>query len=77
MFAQWVNSSTELPQEGQPVQFILDGREATMDGAYVQRAFRSHWTVYEVGRVRSWRRLLGFDSRDTSPLSAPALESTG
>jgi hypothetical protein len=32
MSAQWVNSPSGLPQEGQPVQFILDDREVMMKG---------------------------------------------
>jgi len=55
MYAPWVTSSAALPQEGQPVEFVLDGREVAMDGTYVQRTFRSRWAGYEVERVHIWR----------------------
>lgn len=61
MYAPWVTSSAALPQEGQPVEFVLDGREVAMDGTYVQRTFRSRWAGYEVERVHTWR------SADWSP----------
>ena len=51
----WVASSMGLPNEGQPIEFVLDNREAVMDGTYLQRMFQSRWTGYEIGRVRSWR----------------------
>lgn len=55
MSAQWVASSAELPHEGEPVEFLLDGRDVAMDGTYVHQIFRSHWSDYDVGRVRNWR----------------------
>jgi hypothetical protein len=55
MHAQWVPSSTELPCENEPVEFVLDHREAPMAGIYALRTFRSHWTGYEAERVRTWR----------------------
>lgn len=55
MSADWVTSSSELPHESQQVEFVLDRREVAMDGTYAQRTFRSHWSGYEVARVRSWR----------------------
>jgi len=55
MGAQWVASSAELPREGEPIEFLLDGRDIAMDGTYSGQLFRSHWTGYEVGRVRNWR----------------------
>lgn len=55
MYAPWVTSSAALPQEGQSVEFVLDGREVAMDGTYVLRTFRSRWAGYEVERVHTWR----------------------
>jgi hypothetical protein len=55
MDAQWVASSAGLPNEGQPVEFMLEDREIAMDGTYVQQTFRSRWTDYGVERVRTWR----------------------
>ena len=55
MYTPWLTSSAGLPREGQPVEFILDGREVAMDGIYVRRIFRSSWMGYEAGRVRMWR----------------------
>jgi len=55
LHAQWVASSAELPHEGQPVEFLLDGRDVAMGGTYIGQTFRSHWTEYDVGRVRNWR----------------------
>jgi hypothetical protein len=61
MYSAWTASSTGLPHEGQPIEFLLDDRLTVMDGIYVQRTFRSRWTGYEVERVRTWR------SSDSSP----------
>lgn len=55
MNAPWAISSAALPQEGQPVEFVLDGREVAMDGTYDQRTFRSRWAGYEVERLHIWR----------------------
>ena len=55
MFTQWTSSSAALPHEGQNVQFVLDGRDVAMEGAYVRRIFRTRWTDYDVERVRTWR----------------------
>ena len=65
MHDQWVGSASGLPQEGQSVEFVLDGREVAMCGTYVERTFRSHWSDYPIERVRSWRPA-NFDSRDTA-----------
>jgi hypothetical protein len=55
MSSEWIDSSAELPHEGEPVEFLLEGRDVAMDGTYTHQSFRSHWSVYEVGRVRNWR----------------------
>lgn len=55
MDTPWVTSATALPQEGQPVEFVLDGRAVVMGGIYVRRTFRSRWAGYEVERVCTWR----------------------
>jgi hypothetical protein len=65
MHDQWVGSASGLPQEGQSVEFVLDGREVAMGGTYVERTFRSHWSGYPIERVRSWRPA-NFDSRNTA-----------
>jgi len=51
----WIRSSTALPQEGQSVEFVLDGREVRLDGNYTHQTFQSRWSGYDVQRVRSWR----------------------
>ena len=51
----WVASSAALPPQGQIVEFLLDDRSIPMDGTYAGSSFRSRWTVYDVGRVRTWR----------------------
>lgn len=55
MHVHWITSSAELPREGQQVEFVLDGRDVPMGGAYVQRIFQTRWTGYEAERVRAWR----------------------
>jgi hypothetical protein len=52
---QWITSSTGLPHEGQHVEFMLDGRDVAMEGAYVRQIFRTRWTGYDIERVRTWR----------------------
>ena len=55
MYMQTVCDSRGLPQEGQSVEFILDGRDISMVGTYAEQTFRSRWSAYDVKRVRSWR----------------------
>jgi len=44
-----------LPCEGQPVEFVLEGRDVPIAGTYVEQTFRSRWSGYSVERVRAWR----------------------
>ena len=55
MYMQTVRDSHGLPQEGQSVEFILDGRDISMLGTYAEQSFHSRWSAYDVQRVRSWR----------------------
>jgi hypothetical protein len=55
MSAEWVFSSAALPHDGEPVEFVLDGREVAMDGTYARQTFQSRWSGYDVQRVRTWR----------------------
>jgi len=48
-------SAADLPHNGQPVEFVLDGREVAMMGTYVQQTFWSRWSGYDIQRVRTWR----------------------
>ena len=68
MDTRWVTSATALPQEGQPVEFVLDGRAVAMGGIYVRRTFRSRWAGYEVERVHTWRSMnAGTDAKGSGP----------
>jgi len=51
----WIASSTGLPSDGQPIEFLLDHRDVAIDGTYDHQTFRSRWTGYEVDRVKTWR----------------------
>jgi hypothetical protein len=55
MYTHGVTDSTGLPHDGQPVEFVLDGRKVAIVGTYAHRIFRSRWSVYGVERVSSWR----------------------
>lgn len=55
MDTQSNNQRTGLPDEGQPVEFVLEGRDVPLAGTYVEQTFRSRWSGYAVERVRSWR----------------------
>lgn len=55
MSDKWTASSAGLPHEGEPIEFVLDGREIAMNGTYARRVFRSHWSEYEIDRVCTWR----------------------
>jgi hypothetical protein len=55
MSIEWIASSFGLPREGEPIEFVLDGRDVALDGTNFQQIFRSRWTGYEVDRVRTWR----------------------
>ncbi|GAC1651681.1 MAG: hypothetical protein NVS9B15_12040 [Acidobacteriaceae bacterium] len=54
MDAQSDNRGAGLPNEGQPVEFVLEGRDVPIAGTYVAQTFRSRWSAYSVERVRSW-----------------------
>lgn len=51
----WIASSTGLPHNGEPIEFLLDNREVALDGTYDHQTFRSRWAGYEVDRVKTWR----------------------
>lgn len=55
MSTQWVGRTTGLPQEGQSVEFVLDGHDVAMGGTYATGNFRSRWSDYAIERVGSWR----------------------
>jgi hypothetical protein len=55
MHDPWITSSIRLPCEGQRVEFVLDGRDVAMEGAYLQQIFRTRWTGYDPERVHTWR----------------------
>lgn len=65
MRVQWIENTSGLPQEGQAVEFVLDGREVAMGGTYVERTFRSHWSGYPIERVSFWRPASS-NSRDSA-----------
>ena len=53
---EWIDSSAALPPEGEPVEFLLDGRNVPIEGTYARQTFQSRWSGYEIRRVRSWHR---------------------
>src|SRR5690242_7223254 len=44
MDAQQVGNCAGLPHEGEPVEFVLEGRDVAMNGTYVAQTFRSRWS---------------------------------
>jgi hypothetical protein len=55
MKTPWINSSTALPSDGQPIEFVLDHREVAIAGTYAGQIFRSRWSSYDIERVAAWR----------------------
>jgi hypothetical protein len=55
MKTPWISSSSALPRDGQPIEFILDDRDVAIAGTYAGQIFRSRWTLYDVERVGAWR----------------------
>jgi hypothetical protein len=53
--ANWITTTSALPTDGTPVEFVLDGRECPMRGNYVLGHFESRWSKYEPECVREWR----------------------
>lgn len=53
----WTSTRTALPARGQPVQFLLDGRQFPLVGIYAPGGFRSRWSCYSERRVRLWRSI--------------------
>ena len=57
MQMSWISSSTNLPRDGESIQFLADGREVGMRGTYTSGVFHSRWAEYDVGRVGAWHAL--------------------
>ena len=55
MKTPWIRSSTALPRDGQPIEFVLDYRDIAIEGTYAERTFRSRWSTYDIERVGVWR----------------------
>jgi hypothetical protein len=51
----WIPSARALPQEGQPVEFVLEYRDIAMRGVYRDRVFRTRWSRYEPAAICEWR----------------------
>lgn len=72
MDAQSVIDIVGLPKEGEPVEFVLEGRDVALDGTYVEHIFRSRYSGYAVERVRSWRSV---DMTDRSSIADPLTQN--
>ena len=67
MLLRWVSCSDSLPGEGDLIRFLLDRRDASIDGIYARGSFRSRWNEYDVGRVRSWHTLDANEAASSRP----------
>ena len=71
MNAQLAIQPAGLPDEGERIEFILDGRDVAIDGTYIQRTFRSRWSGYTVeARTLLATRRRGLIHRRTPPRRA-------
>jgi hypothetical protein len=57
----WINTVSQLPARGQPVEFMLAERECPIIGVYAEGGFRSRWTHYAPELVCRWRGATGAD----------------
>ena len=64
MKTAWILSSTALPRDGQPIEFVLDNREVAIAGTYAGQIFQSRWTSYDLERVGAWRLAASCPARD-------------
>lgn len=71
MHADWTNTSTALPPEGTPVEFLLDERNCPMRGVYATGRFESRWNHYAPPSVHRWRAL-STGSETARPIGAGA-----
>jgi hypothetical protein len=69
MNTAWVRSSTALPRDDEPIEFVLDDRDVAIDGTYARQLFRSRWSSYDVERVGAWR-LAADHARDAQRCAA-------
>ena len=53
----WIDTTSALPVNGQPVLFLLHARESPIPGMYARDEFRSRWTSYATELVCKWRGL--------------------
>jgi hypothetical protein len=53
--SNWICTSSALPIDGQPVEFMLDARECPITGTYLHGGFLSRWTRYAPELVCRWR----------------------
>ena len=51
----WISTTSALPAQGQPVEFMLTARECPIVGVYAEDGFRSRWTHYAPELVCRWR----------------------
>ena len=58
MTTPWVFSSTFLPYNGEPIDFLLEDREEPIHGTFEGSVFPSRWADYGAARVRSWRQAM-------------------
>lgn len=58
MSTPWIFCSTFLPSIGEPIDFLLEGRDEPIHGTFDRGVFHSRWAEYESARVRSWRQAL-------------------
>jgi hypothetical protein len=57
----WIYTASQLPAQGQPVEFMLAARECPIVGVYGDGGFRSRWTHYAPELVCRWRGATGAD----------------
>lgn len=53
----WIATSNQLPQEGQPLLFVVEQRDIVLCGTYSSCMFKSRWSCYSPADVTEWRLL--------------------
>lgn len=70
MQRQGIVPANRLPDDGDAVNFLVEGHTVWMAGIYRHGYFEAHWGTYGAGRVELWTPLEPDDESQTARAEA-------